>query len=166
MSIDLVSAATSPFEAGPEQGPLLALAGSWAGPTKTWFDADGDPEVTHTVVVIEPILAGRIIRATYTGTAMGKPHAGMFLLTFDKAEGHYAMVWVDSFHMGTGLHFAPGKPLADGVSFLGSFPAGDERWGWRTSIRMIEGGVVLVEATNIMPDGTEMHAVETRLSRT
>lgn len=166
MSIDLAHAATSAYEPGAAQAPLLALAGSWAGATKTWFDADGAPEETHTVATIEPILGGRMVRATYTGTAMGKPHAGMFLLTFDESEGRFALAWADSFHLGTGLMYAPGAPTADGgLAFLGSYAAGPERWGWRTTIRLIDPTTLLVEATNITPAGEETHAVETRLSR-
>ena len=166
MSIDLAHAATAPFEPGLAQGPLLALSGGWSGTTNTWIEPGAEPEQTTTVATIEPILGGRMARATYTGTAMGKPHAGMFLLTFDEAEGHFALAWADSFHLGTGLMYAPGAPTPEGaLSFLGSYAAAGERWGWRTTIRLVDPTTLLVEATNISPAGEETRAVETKLSR-
>ncbi len=166
MSIELAAVATSAFAPGEAHAPLLALAGRWSGPTVTWLDPSSNPPATHTEAEIQPILGGRVVRAAYTGTVATEPHAGEFLLTFDQNEGHFAMAWVDSFHLGTGLMFAPGGPTGDGaLAFLGSYACGGERWGWRTSIRLVDANTVIVSATNIAPDGTEHRAVETRLSR-
>lgn len=166
MPIDLATAPTTSFEPGAAHAPLLALVGEWAGPTQTWLDPSAPPDVTHTSAHIEALLGGRVVRASYTGIAAGKPHTGMFLLTFDEAEACFAMAWIDSFHMGTGLMYARGAPTADGgISFLGSYAAGSERWGWRTVIRPVDASTLSVEATNISPEGQEFRAVETRLSR-
>jgi hypothetical protein len=166
VSIDLATAQTSAFEAGPMNAPLLALIGNWAGPTVTWFDPESNPDPTHTTASIEAILGGRIVRAAYTGVADGKPHAGEFLFTFDGNEKRFAMAWVDSYHMGTGIMHALGDAQADGaLSFPGNWQCGEERWGWRTVIRPIDANTILVQAFMSPPSGEEQRAVETRLSR-
>jgi hypothetical protein len=47
---------------------------------------------------------------------------------------------------------------------LGSYAAGDQRWGWRTVIHPHPERFV-IEAFNIAPDGQEHPALKTQLTR-
>lgn len=55
-------------------------------------------------------------------------------------------------------------PAGPAVSVLGSYRAGEQRWGWRTALRR-EGDALVIEATNIEPGGEETRAIEVRLAR-
>jgi hypothetical protein len=150
---------------GPEHDALTAWAGQWTGTTRTWFDADGEPEETATTANITSILGGRWICIDYQGVAMGKPHAGHMIVGFHRDASEHEVAWVDSFHTGTAMMMSVGKPRADTeVRVLGSYAAGPERWGWRTTMH-VQGDELVIEATNITPAGDETPAVETRLRR-
>jgi hypothetical protein len=49
------------------------------------------------------------------------------------------------------------------IAVLGSYRAGNQRWGWRTVFHEADGQLLL-EATNIAPDGQEFPAIDVRLS--
>lgn len=51
------------------------------------------------------------------------------------------------------------------VSVLGSYAAGEERWGWRTVLRLVDADHLVIQAFNISPQGREDRAVETELTR-
>jgi hypothetical protein len=141
--------------------PLVHLAGAWSGPARTWLDPSAEPEVSSWRGVIEPLLDGFYVRLRYDGECCGKPHTGEMTLGLNKSE--HTMYWIDSFHTGATAMWSVG-PAGPAISVLGSYLGGDQRWGWRTSFREAEGQLV-IEATNIAPDGKEYPAVEVRLSR-
>lgn len=163
-TIDVGSAEVAPFDAKREHDLLAKLAGTWKGPAKTWFDPAKEPETSTWSAEGERILGGRFVRIDYRGTAMGKPHAGEMLLAFEQDEKRFTMVWIDSFHTGTQAMVCHGEAHGDELDVLGSYPAGKERWGWRTRIKAGAGGLT-IEMSNIEPSGTEHRAVSALLAR-
>jgi len=160
------AAPTAPFEPTPQHRALAELVGRWTGDTDLHLDPAAPPETTPVELTIEPLLAGRWIRLEYRGTAMGAPHAGALLLGYHRDAGAFEAAWVDSFHTGTAIMMSVGEARADGaISVLGSYTAGDERWGWRTTLRREGADALVIEALNITPDGQAAPAVVTRLRR-
>lgn len=154
-----------PFEGTPEHHALTALAGTWAGPTKTWFDPPNPPEETTTRATIEALHGGRWIRIAYEGTAMNRPHTGHMIVGYHRDAAAHELVLIDSFHTGTSIMFSTGAPPAPGVvNVLGSYAAGEVRWGWRTVISERDGELTIA-CFNVLPDGHEEPAIETRLRR-
>jgi len=150
---------------GPEHEVLTALAGEWTGTESLWLDADAPPETTPITAKISSILGGRWICVDYEGTAAGKPHAGHMIVGFHRDAREHEIAWIDSFHTGTSILMSNGAPRAEReVRVLGSYAAGDQRWGWRTTMH-VQGEELVIESTNISPAGEESHAVETRLRR-
>lgn len=164
--LDASTAPTAPFTPTPQHEALAGLAGRWTGETSTYFDPDAAPEASRTEATIEPILGGRWLRIDYQGTAMGKPHAGVMWLGFHGDPQVFEAAWIDSFHTGTAMMMSVGAPRADGlISVLGSYAAGPERWGWRTTLRRDAADQLVLESFNISPAGQEDRAVLTRLRR-
>lgn len=163
---DLTQAPTSPFEPAPPHALLRRFVGAWQGTTRLWLDPDGAPEETPHALRAQLILGGRWLRLEYAGTAMAKPHAGEMLLGFHAAARQYELAWVDSFHTASSIMLSTGPdsgaPLVDVV---GSYAAGNERWGWRTRLQCTASGELAIDAFNISPDGKEFPAIATRLTR-
>lgn len=141
--------------------PFHDLAGAWAGPARTWLGPDREPDRGEWRVEIAPLLGGRYVRLSYDGTCEGKPHRGEMTLGLDDQE--HTMYWIDSFHTGRSPMLSTGAAGPE-IVVLGSYAAGPERWGWRTSFRR-DGELLIVSADNIMPSGAEMPAIEVRLTR-
>jgi hypothetical protein len=163
---DATNAQTTPFGAAAPQHELLAgMAGNWRGTTRTWLDPNAAPEETPTEATAEMLLGGRFLRIDYRGTVAGKPHAGQMIVGFHNDAQSFELLQIDSFHTGSMMMLSTG-PVGPGgaVSVLGSYPAGNERWGWRTVLRR-DAEELVIEAFNIAPDGQEFPAIETRLRR-
>ncbi len=143
---------------------LQSLVGHYSGEVRTWFEPDAEPEVARGELHVGAVFGGRWLRFEQAGTLMGKPHAGEMLLGFHVDAAQYELCWVDSFHTGSAMMLCHGARGDDArISVLGSYQAGDERWGWRTEIT--GDGDLLVRAFNITPAGEEMRAIEARWSR-
>lgn len=162
METDIQSALTLTFTPTDPHGQLAAFHGEWAGPVTTWFGPDSAPRRDRWRLSATPALGGRFLRVTYTGTVDGKPHAGQMMVGYHTDQSQWEIAWQDSFHCGTSTLFSVGQgahPTA-----LGSYPAGPERWGWRTELG-IEDGAFVVRMYNITPGGEEMLGVEAVLRR-
>ena len=63
--------------------------------------------------------------------------------------------------------FCVGTSTENGFSVLGSYPdpTGGPDWGWRTAVDLLDGDHLLMSAYNIIPDGDEVKAIESRLTR-
>jgi hypothetical protein len=97
---------------------------------------------------------------------MGTPHAGEMLIGYEPGENRFTAVWVDSFHMSSGIMLSTGERRADGViSVLGSYPSEGQRWGWRTLFKPLDDEHLTIEAYNISPAGREQRGIETLLAR-
>lgn len=165
-SLDLAHIETAPFTAGPEHRLLAQLAGSWRGPSQLWLDPEAPPEESSIELLAEPILGGRWLRLSERGTAFGKPRAGQMLLGYHLDARAYELAWIDSSHTGTSIILSTGPASEPGlVDVLGSYIAGDQRWGWRTRLRLPAPDELLLEAFNISPDGVEMRAIVSSLRR-
>jgi hypothetical protein len=164
--VDATNAATAAFQPAAQHETLRNMVGRWSGPTQTWLDPSAAPDESRTEVTVESLLGGRWIRIDYQSTVQGKPHAGQMIVGFHKDAKAFEIAWVDSFHTGTSMMLSTGAPRPDGaVSVVGSYGAGNERWGWRTVLRQTQPDELVFEAYNISPAGQEDRAVETRLRR-
>lgn len=162
--VDLARAETAPFTPGAEHQLLARFAGGWRGTSQLWLDPAAPPEESSTELLAEPILGGRWLRMSERGTAFGKPHAGEMLLGYHLDARAYELAWVDSSHTGTSIILFTGPATEPGVvDVLGSYTAGEQRWGWRTRLRLSTPDELLLEAFNISPDGVEMRAIVSRL---
>lgn len=163
---DAKTADTVTFDrATPAHAALARLVGSWEGPTKTWLDPAKDPSVSMTRANASSLLGGRFLELDTAGTLGDKPHAGRFLVGYHVDGKELVGCWVDSFHTGTDLMACAGEHTTDGKLVLrGTYGAGEERWGWRTTFRLADD-VLEIEATNVAPDGTEDRAILTTLRR-
>lgn len=163
-------ASLPPFAGGTEHALLQRFVGAWAGRTGTWFDPDGDPTPGEWRLAGETLLGGRFVRLSYAGTVGDKPHAGEMLLAYEQGEKRYTVVWTDSFHNGSQVMVCHGPSewasqgaRGDQFEVLGSYPAGEERWGWRMRLRRL-GDQLTIAMLNIGPDGREFPAVDVKLS--
>jgi hypothetical protein len=164
--IDLTRAPTAPFEAGEEHALLATFVGLWTGPTQLWLEPSGPPEVTSTLLHAEPVLGGRWLRVSYQGVTFGKPHAGEMLLGFHKDAREVELAWIDSAHTGSAIMLSKGKLARPGIiDVLGSYAAGEQRWGWRTILSCPSPGELVIQSFNISPQGEEERAMESRLTR-
>jgi hypothetical protein len=164
-TIDVGTAETAAFDSKREHDLLARFSGSWKGPVKTWFEPGKPPEESAWSAEGERILGGRFVRVDYRGTAMGQPHAGEMLLAYERDEKRFLLVWIDSFHTGTQAMVCLGELAGESaLTFLGSYLAGNERWGWRTTLNASSGGI-MIEMTNILPSGEEARAVSATLAR-
>jgi hypothetical protein len=164
--IDLARAECAAFQPAAEHETLARFAGTWRGLTRLWLDPAAPPEESRFEACAESLLGGRWLRLCTTGTALGEPHAGEMLLGYHRDERRYELAWIDSFHTGGSIMSSTGAASAPGVvDVLGSYAAGDERWGWRTRLWLTGSGELALDAFNISPDGVEARAVESRAKR-
>jgi hypothetical protein len=163
--LDATSAPTTPFNPTAHHTALHELVGRWAGETQLYLDPSAPPETSRTEATVESLLGGRWVRIDYQGTAMGKPHAGVLMLGYHRDAHSFEAAWIDSFHTGTAIMLSVGEPGDGSISVLGSYAAGAERWGWRTTLRRDGADGLVIEALNITPAGEAHPAVTTRLRR-
>lgn len=165
-SIDLTRADTAPFTPAPEHDTLRSFVGVWRGPSRLWADPSAPPEESITELSAQLVLGGRWLRIDYRGVAFGKPHAGEMLVGFHKDAALYELAWVDSSHTGSAIMLSVGPAQVPGiVEVLGSYAAGEQRWGWRTRLGRPDADALSWEAFNIAPDGTSHDAFSASLSR-
>ena len=148
--------------------PLYALAGLWSGTNKLWFTPDSPVIESASTAQIEPLAAGKFLSLRYTWTYEDVPQEGMLLIGCCTADESATIVFVDSFHMDEGVMVCQGTHTHAGtVDARGSYSVeGGPEWGWRISIEPASNDAFRLAMYNIMPDGTEMLAVEVHYTRT
>ncbi|WP_316797406.1 DUF1579 domain-containing protein [Pedobacter agri] len=154
------------FEQSLEDGAhqkIKNLVGNWKGTAKTWFEKDVLADESVTEAEITSILDGRFISYDYNSSLNGKPLIGKMIIGFDIPYQKFTFSWIDSFHMGTQIMQATGEATEKGFSILGSWgnpEYGDQLFGWRTELEIVNKNEIVFTAYNIMPGEEETKAIE------
>jgi hypothetical protein len=169
---DATNALVKTLDPGAEHAWLARMVGTWEGPVLTWFEPGTAPEESVWRARGDSLLGGRFVRLDYQGSqAMGAPHAGVLTFGYERSEKQYNAHWIDSFHTGTAMMLSVGElegdlTTGDGeINLRGTYAAGAERWGWRTTLRQPSEQELLIVMYNVPPAGQEDRAVEVRLRR-
>ncbi|TSC25854.1 DUF1579 domain-containing protein [Corallococcus sp. Z5C101001] len=147
---------------------LSQLVGAWEGVARTWFEPDTVADESPITGTIRGVLDGRFVVHEYTSAMGGKPLSGMATLGYHLDGGHFTMVWVDTFHVGTDILNSVGTPgVSDRFSVLGSYFTGEQspRWGWRTDIEVRGPDSLLITHFNIQPGEDAQKAIEIQYRR-
>ena len=153
---------------GPHQ-QFSQLTGTWSGTTRTWFEPGEPVDVSPMTGSIRPLFDGRFVLHEYEGSFQGKVFQGVAIYGYHLPTQTFQSVWLDAFHMGTGMMFSRSKPGDPFYSVEGSYDTTDEHpqtWGWRTEILVKSPDELVITAFNIAPTGEEMKATETVYQRT
>lgn len=158
--------ATNKFEQSLAEGAhqkLKSLVGTWKGTTKTWFEKDVLADESPSDAIISSILDDRFISYDYQSSLNGSPLTGKMIIGFDLPYHQFTFSWIDSFHMGTQMMQAKGEATLKGFSILGSWgnpEYGDQLFGWRTELQIVNDDEIVFLAYNIMPGEEETKAIE------
>lgn len=148
-----------------EHDRMKRWLGAWTGEARTWLDPSKAPTVGTWTGEVTSLLDGRFIDFTYRADLGGKPHEGRLTVAFEKDEGVWRTLWVDTFHTGSAVLVSVGAER-ERIAVTGSyFVAGHPRWGWRTELDDARDGELTLRMFNISPEGQEDLGVEVTLRR-
>ena len=153
---------------GAQQAQLLERVGTWSVRTSMWMEPGGEVTVAEGRAVLEPVLDGRFLRETLSGTAMGMPFLGEGLTGFDNATKQYMTAWIDS--LGTGMVFATGTANRDGHELVLEGSMTDAIHGGVIHARFVTTRISIDEyrfeiwmlATDDQPEWKSMESLYTR----
>jgi len=147
---------------------LAQLAGGWTGTSRLWLEPGALTDESTVHGSIQLILDGRFALYLYQGSVEGEPQRGVFTFGYNTTTDQYEASWVDSFHNNTAIMFCVGRAIEGGFEVRGDYPdpTGGPDWGWRTEVVLQDADHLSLTAYNISPEGMEVKAVETLLTRT
>lgn len=132
---DMMAMMAQMGQPGQEHEELAVFVGQWD--TKMESLAPGmEAFNTAGTATFEPVMGGRFIKQSFSGTMMGQPMNGVGLTGYNKASKTYEGVWYDS--MNTAIHMLTGEKTGTGWAYTGeeTDPMSGETFEYRHAIEM------------------------------
>jgi hypothetical protein len=156
-AMDAMMKASTP---GAAHKKLAEMAGTWNATTKMYNAPGAEPMVSTGVSTNKPVLGGRWIQQTFTGTFMGMPFEGIGYTGYDNMTGQYVGTWMDT--MTTSLMTSQGSAQGDSYQFKSSMPdpVSGKQIETTTKVMIVNKDKHVMEMWMPAPDGQQFKMME------